>query len=142
MSLFDKIPVKLTNVSKSYSFNNQSCEVLHNISLHVNSGELLLLLGPSGSGKTTLLTIIAGLIPPSTGEVQLFDNNIIAYSKDEFQKMLAHKIGFVFQTFNLIDSLTSIENIALSAQFANLNKTVAYHDLVFSTHIFTLGDCV
>ncbi|MCP4706865.1 MAG: ABC transporter ATP-binding protein [candidate division Zixibacteria bacterium] len=115
--------VKIENVSKDYSYNGNSATVIKNISLNIKRGELLLILGPSGSGKTTLLTIIAGLLPPSTGDLFLFGKNILEYTKKELQKLRASKIGFVFQTFNLIDAISSLDNIALCGRFAGKSKS-------------------
>ncbi len=115
--------VKVENVSKEFSYNGNSAPVINNISLNIKQGELLLLLGPSGSGKTTLLTIIAGLLPPSTGNVFLFGKNVREYSKKDLQKLRSSKIGFVFQTFNLIDALSALDNVAISGRFAGESKS-------------------
>jgi len=115
--------VKIENVSKTFSYNGNLATVINNISLNINRGELLLLLGPSGSGKTTLLTIIAGLLPPSTGNLFLFGKNIVEYSKKKLQRLRSSKIGFVFQTFNLIDALSALDNVALSGRFAGNSKS-------------------
>jgi putative ABC transport system ATP-binding protein len=116
-------PVILDNVSKKYPYNGNQLSVVKNVSINIREGELLLLLGPSGSGKTTLLTIIAGLLPPSDGEVYIFGKDVKNYTRKELQKVRASKIGFVFQTFNLIDSLTSIDNISLCGRFAGKLKS-------------------
>lgn len=118
-----KCSVRVENVSKTFSYNGNSATVINNISLNIHRGELLLLLGPSGSGKTTLLTIIAGLLPPSTGNLFLFGKNIMEYSKKELQKLRSRKIGFVFQTFNLIDALSALDNVALSGRFGGKSKS-------------------
>ena len=98
--------VELVNVSKIFGSNEHKTTALQQVSLQASLGELLLLLGPSGSGKTTLLTLISGLIKPTQGTVSLFGRNIESYSAIELQQMRAAKIGFIFQTFLLIDSLS------------------------------------
>ena len=112
--------IKLENVSRTFGANSRETLVLDSISLEAVRGELLLLLGPSGSGKTTLLTLIAGLIKPTSGKVSLFDKDISQYSYQELQAIRAKHIGFIFQTFKLIDSFTVEENITIVGRFAGL----------------------
>jgi len=114
--------ISLKNVTKIYNSNFQSPTGVVNITLQAYPGELLLIIGPSGSGKTTLLTLIAGLIEPASGNVSVFGKDILSYSHSELQALRASKIGFVFQTFRLIESLTGIENICMSLQFAGKSK--------------------
>jgi putative ABC transport system ATP-binding protein len=114
--------VELTDVSKIFGSNEHKTSAIRNVSLHASSGELLLLLGPSGSGKTTLLTLIAGLLEPTSGTISLFGRNIESYSAKELQEIRALRIGFVFQTFLLIDSLTVAENVGIVLRFAGKTK--------------------
>ena len=109
--------VSIRNVSKSYKINEHSSVGVKDINFEAKPGELVLFLGPSGSGKTTLLTLIAGLLQPSEGVISLFDKNIETYSNVELQKLRAEKIGFIFQTFLLIDALTALQNIELVLKF-------------------------
>jgi len=117
--------VELAAVSKIFGTSDHKTAAVRNVSFQASSGELLLLLGPSGSGKTTLLTLIAGLIKPTSGTVSLFGRNVDYCSAQELQTMRALRIGFVFQTFLLIDSLTAIENVALVLRFAGKTRTEA-----------------
>ncbi|HVO73405.1 MAG TPA: ABC transporter ATP-binding protein [Ignavibacteriaceae bacterium] len=110
--------VSLGGVSKIYKVNEHLTAGVKDITFSAAKGELVLLLGPSGSGKTTLLSLIAGLIEPSEGKVILFRREVNSYSKTELQKLRAEKIGFIFQTFLLIDSLTALENVKLLLKFA------------------------
>lgn len=114
--------VKLENVSREFGNNSHRTLAVENISFTASRGELLLLLGPSGSGKTTLLTLIAGLIKPSSGKVTLFGKDINQYSSHSLQSTRAKHIGFVFQTFMLIDSFTVEENLAIVGKFAEMNR--------------------
>jgi putative ABC transport system ATP-binding protein len=118
--------VMLNDVTKIYQTNDHKASGVKNISLSVYNGEMLLILGPSGSGKTTLLTLIAGLIKPSSGKVNLFNKDIESYSRKEIQQIRAAKIGFVFQTFLLIDSLSVIENIMLVQRFVKNDRNLLY----------------
>jgi putative ABC transport system ATP-binding protein len=117
--------VHLENVTKIFGVNEHKTTAVRNVSLQASLGELLVLLGPSGSGKTTLLTLIAGLIRSTSGKISLFGRNIEYYSSQELQQLRATRIGFVFQTFLLIDSLTAIENVALVLRFAGKSKNEA-----------------
>jgi putative ABC transport system ATP-binding protein len=121
----DKGIVCLEGVNKFYRSNSHKCTGVKDINLNVHKGELLLLLGPSGSGKTTLLTLIAGLLEPTSGKVFLYNENISEMRPGELQLLRAKKIGFIFQTFLLIDSLTAIQNIELVLRFAKQNKKYA-----------------
>ena len=110
--------VELNGVSKQYGSPQQPNGGIRDISLAVYPGELLLLLGPSGSGKTTLLTLMAGFIGPNAGKVTLFGSPITSYSGEALQQIRASRLGFIFQTFMLIDSLKVIENVELVMRFA------------------------
>jgi putative ABC transport system ATP-binding protein len=117
--------VSIKNVSKSYKVNEHSTSAVSNINFEATTGELVLVLGPSGSGKTTLLTLIAGLLSPSEGSISLFQKKIEEYSSVELQKLRAEKIGFIFQTFLLIDALNALQNIELVLKFASKTKREA-----------------
>lgn len=117
--------IVLNNVSKSYRINDFSSVGVKGITFDAEPGELVLFLGPSGSGKTTLLTLMAGLLKPSEGSIRLFDRPVESYSASELQKLRAGKIGFVFQTFFLIDALTALQNIELVLGFGGKHKKAA-----------------
>jgi putative ABC transport system ATP-binding protein len=117
--------VKLDCVSKIFGSNGNRTFAVRDVSLEASCGELVLLLGPSGSGKTTLLTLMAGLVEPTSGTVSIFGENIEDYTSGQLQRLRATRIGFVFQTFHLIDSLNVIENVALVLRFAGKTRTQA-----------------
>lgn len=121
---------KLVDVSKIFGSNEHKTAAVQNVSLHASAGELLLLLGPSGSGKTTLLTLIAGLLKPTSGTISLFGKNIESYSGKELQQIRASKIGFIFQTFLLIDSLTAVENVGVVLRFTGKTKSEAHNQAI------------
>lgn len=134
--------VRLESVTKEFTSQNQRNFAVRDISLAISPGEMVLLLGPSGSGKTTLLTLMAGLIKPTCGEVVLFDRNIEEYSPRMLQRLRAERLGFVFQNFLLIDTLTVLENIALVVQFAGRSRKEAHHrahELLEQLHILHLA---
>jgi putative ABC transport system ATP-binding protein len=105
------------NLSKVFGANEHQTAAVRDVTLQALPGELILLLGPSGSGKTTLLTLIAGLIRPTSGRVLLFGKDVESYASGELQRVRARKVGFVFQTFLLIDSLTALENVEIVLRF-------------------------
>ena len=98
-------------VSKSLPFARARIEVLKDISLRITSGELVALIGPSGSGKSTLLGILAGLDTPTTGQVFVAGADITRMSESRLAVVRNQQIGMVFQTFNLIPTLTAQENV-------------------------------
>ena len=121
----DRNIVSLKSVSKTYKINEHVSVGVKDINFDARHGELVLLLGPSGSGKTTLLTLIAGLLKPSEGSIRLFQKPIESYSIAGLQCLRAERIGFIFQTFLLIDALTSSQNIELVTKFNKKSKKEA-----------------
>jgi putative ABC transport system ATP-binding protein len=114
--------VDIKCVTKIYDSNANKCIALNEINFSASKGELLLLLGPSGSGKTTLLTVTAGFTRPTSGDVFLFGKNITKYSTVALQLLRAERIGFIFQSFLLIDALNVFENVELVLHFSSKNK--------------------
>jgi putative ABC transport system ATP-binding protein len=106
------ILARASAVSKSYGVGALTTAVLHDVSLTLPAGELTLLMGPSGSGKTTLLSILAGLLRPSRGEVELCGESIASASQAAVTRTRRANLGFVFQTYNLFPALTALENVA------------------------------
>jgi putative ABC transport system ATP-binding protein len=109
---------QLVNVTKTYEGPGGGTVALKNISFAASSGEMILLLGPSGSGKTTFLTLLAGLQSPTSGKVLLFGKQTQEYSQKELQLIRAVRLGFIFQTFYLLDSLSVIQNVMMVKRFA------------------------
>lgn len=110
---------QMTNVTKEFSDSRHKAVILDHVSFFINPGELVLILGPSGSGKSTFLTILAGLQPPSEGKVRLFGKDLLEYTDSDLQQLRADHIGFIFQTFHLIEALTALENVLLIMQFSH-----------------------
>jgi putative ABC transport system ATP-binding protein len=105
--------IELDNVYKQFGHGDLVVPVLRGISLTVPAGELALIMGPSGCGKTTLLTIIAGLLAVDKGSVTLFGQRISHMSDAQKTAFRKHHIGFIFQQFNLLPTLTARENVAV-----------------------------
>jgi putative ABC transport system ATP-binding protein len=110
--------VQLRDVSKSYRSAGREGAGVRGISFDVREGELVLLLGPSGSGKTTILTLMAGLLAPTGGTVAVDGRELALLHPAELQRLRAQKIGVVFQSFNLLDTLTVSENLQIALGFA------------------------
>ena len=117
--------VQLIGVSKIFQGINRETAVLKDISFSAYAGEMVLVLGPSGSGKSTFLTILAGLQEPTSGEVWLFGHALNSYSSVALQRLRASRIGFIFQTFHLIDALNALENILLVLKFTHTRLKAA-----------------
>ena len=105
--------VAVNNVHKTYARGSERVDVLLGLSLEVPRGDFLALMGPSGSGKTTLLNLIGGLDQPSEGTVEVAGERIDRASGRTLASWRARHVGFVFQSFNLIPSLTPLENFML-----------------------------
>lgn len=103
--------ISIRNVSKTFTGNSLPVQALKDVSLSVARGDFAAFCGPSGSGKTTLLNLIGCLDRPSSGEVFLDGENITAYDQGRLAKLRLHKIGFIFQDFNLIPTLSALENV-------------------------------
>ena len=99
------------HVTKSYASTESSLTVLHDVSFSLAAGTTCAIVGPSGSGKTTLLGVCAGLDRPSSGGVVLDGTDLNALSEDELAELRSSTVGFVFQTFQLIPTLTALENV-------------------------------
>ena len=110
--------VQAHDVTKAYAAGNREVEILHGISLAVYAGEMVAVMGPSGSGKSTLLYCLAGLEQPSTGEVSLLGRPTSRMSRTDLATMRRREVGFVFQAYNLVPTLTAFENVALPFRLA------------------------
>src|SRR5690242_6275234 len=104
---------RMRGISKTYRMGDVEIHALQSVDIDLFSGEFLVLLGPSGSGKSTLLNILGGLDTPTSGEVHYRDHNLTAAGESELTRFRREHVGFVFQFYNLIPSLTALENVAL-----------------------------
>lgn len=109
----DALAVRCRNVVKIYGAGGQKVTALGGIDLDIATGELMMLVGPSGCGKTTLISVIAGILDQDEGSCEVFGKDLAAMSDREKLKFRASHIGFVFQAFNLLPSLTVAENVSV-----------------------------
>lgn len=114
--------IEAIKIKKYYESNQSTIKVLKEVNLRVEEGELVAIVGPSGSGKTTLLNILGLLDNPTSGELYLNGKNAASLSDKEKRKIRLHKIGFIFQNFNLISSLTALENVELPMALAGVSS--------------------
>jgi putative ABC transport system ATP-binding protein len=114
--------VHLENVWKLYELGATPVRALRGLNLEIRAGEFLAIMGPSGSGKSTLMHLLGGLDLPSDGTVRLGDREISNLSEDELAEWRGQQIGFVFQTFNLVPTLTAIENVELPIAFQGIPR--------------------
>ena len=114
--------IELRGVSKTVRSGDRALTILHPLDLSVPAGQSLSIVGPSGSGKSTLLGLIAGLDTPSTGAIRIGGAEITALDEDRLARLRGAKIGFVFQFFHLIPSLTALENVMVPLEIAGVAK--------------------
>jgi putative ABC transport system ATP-binding protein len=110
--------IELRGVSKTVESGGRPLTILHPLDLSIGSGEFLAVVGPSGSGKSTLLGLLAGLDAPTSGSILVDGVDITVLGEDELAKLRGEKIGFVFQFFHLVPSLTAFENILVPMEIA------------------------
>lgn len=113
MNKKDKTIVEFQNVSREYKNGENTFYALNHIDMNLNKGEFIVILGPSGAGKSTLLNMLGGLDSPTSGTITVEGKDISALSKDDLAEYRANTVGFVFQFYNLIPTLTVEENVKL-----------------------------
>ncbi len=110
--------ISVEHVHKSVSDSTGTLDILRDIDFHVPARQTVAIVGASGSGKSTLLSIIAGLDTPTRGTVRLAGQDLFALDEDARAALRAHKVGFVFQSFQLLGHLTALENVMLPLELA------------------------
>jgi putative ABC transport system ATP-binding protein len=114
--------IKCKNIYKSYNTSGIIAEVLKDVSFSINDGEFIAIIGPSGSGKSTLMHILGALDTPTSGQYYLNGKDVSVLSEDELAKIRREKIGFVFQSFNLLSRATVIRNVVLPLVYSEMSK--------------------
>jgi putative ABC transport system ATP-binding protein len=121
-SLKDSIAIRTQNLCRHYPMGDALIRAVDGISVQIGSGEFVALLGTSGSGKSSLLNLIAGLDRPTSGTVVVQENDLAKLSREELAKYRLRTVGMVFQSFNLIPSMTLLENVELPLRFAEVDR--------------------
>ncbi|HOL21945.1 MAG TPA: ABC transporter ATP-binding protein [bacterium] len=132
--------LRLENISKTYTLGHIQIPVLKNISLAIEEGTHISLMGPSGSGKTTLLNILGCLDRPTGGKYYIDGKEVSSLNDDELSEVRSKKIGFIFQSYNLIPHLTVIENIGLPLFYQGLDEETITHKAIEMAEIVGLGN--
>ncbi len=117
--------IELSGVSKTVMSGTSPLTILHPLDLRVSAGRFLAVTGPSGSGKSTLLGLIAGLDSPSSGRIAIDGTDITSLDEDRLARLRGQKIGFVFQFFHLVPSLTAFENVMVPMEIAGRSDAAA-----------------
>lgn len=108
--------IKLEKVIKSYVIGEQTFKALDGIDLEINQGELVVILGPSGAGKSTLLNLLGGMDKVTSGSIVVGDKEISSFNAKELTKYRANDVGFIFQFYNIMPTLTALENVELVSE--------------------------
>src|SRR5437868_12433696 len=117
--------VRTIDVKRVYKMGAEEVHALKGVSISISRGEYISIMGPSGSGKSTLFNMIGGLDKPSEGKVYIDEVDIAQLDSYELAWMRCHKIGYIFQTFNLIPVMTALENVTLPMIFAGMTTVEA-----------------
>src|SRR5438093_6046996 len=117
--------VRTIDVKRSYKMGSETVHALRGVTMCISRGEYISIMGPSVSGKSTLFNMVGGLDKPSEGKVYIDEVDIAQLDSYELAWMRCHKIGYIFQTFNLIPVMTALENVMMPMVFAGMNTVDA-----------------
>lgn len=132
--------ISVRDIRKVYRVDEEKIIALGRINLEIEQGEICCILGTSGSGKSTLLNILAGLEKPSKGSVLINGINVSDFSEKQWALFRQKNIGFVFQSYNLLPTLTAIENVAMPLVFKGINKSQRTKSAVHMLRAVNLGN--
>jgi putative ABC transport system ATP-binding protein len=132
--------LRMENVSKTYQHRGQLVTALDNATVHIPRGDFVSLVGPSGSGKSTLLLMLGGMLSPSQGKIFMEDRSVYDMPASERARLRREKVGFVFQTFNLITYLSALENVKIPLFLAKMEEKAQEKRAVALLERVGLGD--
>ena len=132
--------VSLRNLHKTYRRGPETIDVLHGIDLDIDKGDFVALMGPSGSGKTTLLNLIGGLDSPTAGEIEVAGQRIDRMSGGQLAQWRSSNVGFVFQFYNLMPTLTAQKNVELPLLLTKLSAAQRKRNAGIALELVGLGD--
>jgi len=132
--------VSLRNLHKTYRRGPETIDVLHGIDLDIDKGDFVALMGPSGSGKTTLLNLIGGLDSPTAGEIEVAGQRIDRMTGGQLAQWRSHNVGFVFQFYNLMPTLTAQKNVELPLLLTSLSGAQRKRNAGIALELVGLGD--
>jgi len=134
-------PLVVSHVSKSFGAGPTAVEAVRDASFELNAGEIVAIVGPSGSGKTTLLSIAGCLLRPTSGQVFVLGDEVTALGQLQLARFRLHHIGFVFQAFNLIPSLTAVENVEVALNLTGMSGQTAHRRADQLLEMLQLSHC-
>lgn len=132
--------LELQGLSKNYKTRGSAVTALSDTTFDIPRGDFICVVGPSGSGKSTLLLTLGGMLSPSSGKLLLDGQSVYDMSPDERASLRRKKIGFVFQTFNLVSYLTAVENVQVPMLLAGLSETEQHERAIALLQRMGLGD--
>ncbi len=132
--------VSIRNLTKNYQRGPEKVQVLHGLDLEIPRGDFVALMGPSGSGKTTLLNLIGGLDTPTGGEIEIEGQRIDSFSEGQLAHWRSQHVGFVFQFYNLMPTLTAQKNVELPLLLTKLGGAQRKRNAEIALQLVGLGD--
>jgi putative ABC transport system ATP-binding protein len=132
--------LRLEGVERSYRWGSTAVDALKDVNLEICAGEFVVILGPSGSGKTTLLNVVGGIEEPTAGRILVSGNDIAALRPVERTGYRRDQVGFVFQFFNLVPTLTALENVEVIAELAGKDATRRSRDALEMVGLAEVAD--
>lgn len=130
----ENVVLQVNNLIKTFGEGNTLIKAVDDVSFNIEQGEVLLIMGPSGSGKTTLLTVLGGLLTATSGNISINGFDITKHKTANLSDFRLKNIGFIFQSFNLLESLTALENVEIVLEFGGKNK---HQKRIIATDILT-----
>jgi putative ABC transport system ATP-binding protein len=134
--------IQLKNVWKTYTIGKVSLDVLKGVNLEIYKGEFVSIVGPSGSGKSTMMNQVGILDTPTSGKILVDGHDIAKFEESDLAQLRGRKIGFIFQQFNLIPTLTALENVTLPTIFQNIPQNQRIKRAMDLLNLVGLGDRV
>jgi len=132
--------IEVKNICKSYFLGNEEVYALKNVTFIVESGDFIAVMGPSGSGKSTLMHVLGCLTVPDSGEYNIDDVDVYRATDEKLAEIRNKKIGFVFQSFNLLSKLTAIENVELPLIYRGLKRKEIHEKSIQALDLVNLSD--
>ncbi|MGL6293330.1 ABC transporter ATP-binding protein [Eubacterium aggregans] len=132
--------ISIRDLRKSFQLGKEKIPILKGINIDIPQGEMVALLGPSGSGKSTFLNILGGLLPATSGSVKIRDHELGTMTENELCLFRRAHLGFIFQSYNLISSMTAADNVALSLTFAGVPRKECRERVLEVLEIVGLAD--
>jgi putative ABC transport system ATP-binding protein len=118
----EQVVIRTRDLQKTYRVGDVDVHALRGVDLDVQRGEFVAVVGPSGSGKSTLFHVLGGLTPPTSGSIHIHGKDLLAMSEGERTELRKKEVGFVFQKYNLLPTLTAADNIAIARHIAGANR--------------------